>query len=132
MEAFGKTLVEAMACGTPVVSFDAFGPKDIVTHKVTGYLASAFDANDLARGITWIVQGDTEELGRAAAQTAHTRFDKQVIANQYVTLYEELLTLHRGGFAKVRNDPALGAKSSSNNVKDVTPSRKITVNPRHA
>jgi glycosyltransferase involved in cell wall biosynthesis len=39
MEAFGKTLVESMSCGTPVVCFDASGPKDIVFHKVDGYRA---------------------------------------------------------------------------------------------
>jgi len=36
MDAFGKTIAEAMGCGTPVVCFDATGPKDIVSHKVDG------------------------------------------------------------------------------------------------
>ena len=42
MDAFGKTLVEAMLCGTPVVCFNATGPKDIVEHQINGYLAEPF------------------------------------------------------------------------------------------
>ena len=37
MEAFGKTIAEAMACGTPAVCFDATGPRDIVQHQVDGH-----------------------------------------------------------------------------------------------
>ena len=55
VEAFGKTLVEAMSCGTPVVSFNATGPKDIVEHRVNGYLAEPFSAEDLAHGIAWVL-----------------------------------------------------------------------------
>ena len=55
MEAFGKTLAESLACGTPVVCFNATGPKDIVDHKVTGYKAHPFDPADLARGIKWFL-----------------------------------------------------------------------------
>ncbi len=51
MDAFGKTLAESMACGAPVVCFDATGPKDIVDHKNNGYKSSPYEAKDLAVGI---------------------------------------------------------------------------------
>ena len=54
MDAFGKTLAEAMACNTPVVCFDATGPKDIVDHKINGYKAIPFESRDLANGIEWV------------------------------------------------------------------------------
>ncbi|MEG3066598.1 glycosyltransferase [Acetomicrobium sp.] len=49
MEAFGKTIAEAMACGTPVVAFDANGPKDIIDHEINGYLAKPFEPEDLKK-----------------------------------------------------------------------------------
>jgi glycosyltransferase involved in cell wall biosynthesis len=52
-EAFGKMLIEAMACGTPVVAFDAGGPRDIVVHTETGYLADPFKGERLADGVAW-------------------------------------------------------------------------------
>jgi glycosyltransferase involved in cell wall biosynthesis len=94
MEAFGKTLVEAQACGTPVVCFDATGPKDIVEHQLTGYKAQPFEANDLARGIEWILDlpSDQYELMRdRSRKRVVKKFDSLVIAKQYQELYKEML-----------------------------------------
>ena len=94
MEAFGKTLVESMACGTPVVCFDATGPKDIVTHQMTGYKAKPFDPADLAAGIRWVVeqpQDEFDRLCRQARQRAADVFGSHVAADQYKKLYLELL-----------------------------------------
>lgn len=94
MEAFGKTLVEAMACGTPVVCFDATGPKDIVEHEVTGYKARPFEPSELARGIEWVLSRSAEEgktLQERARQRAVERFDVRVAARKYRELYTNLL-----------------------------------------
>ncbi len=95
MEAFGKTIVESMACGTPVVCFDATGPKDIVEHKVNGYRATPFEPQDLAQGIQWVLDQppDTyQALCRSARTCAQQRFDSRVIAGQYEVLYNEMLS----------------------------------------
>ena len=90
MEAFGKTLAEAMACGTPVVCFDATGPKDIVTHKLDGYKARPFDPQDLAHGIEWVCGSENyDALCREARDKVLRLFDNEVIAKQYCELYEE-------------------------------------------
>lgn len=92
MEAFGKTLAEAMACGTPVVCFDATGPKDIVNHKINGYLAKPFESEDLARGIEWVVNAPNyEELCQNAREKVLREFDSRVVAQKYIALYEEIL-----------------------------------------
>ena len=96
MEAFGKTLAESMSCGTPVVCFDATGPKDIVEHKVTGYKAKPYDAADLANGICWILtqkEMDYEQLCRQSRLRAQTHFDSNKIATKYVQLYKQMLKI---------------------------------------
>lgn len=94
MEAFGKTLVESMACGTPVVCFDSTGPKDIVEHKVNGYKAAPFDPVDLAKGVEWILSQDEATyaaLSASAEKRARTVFDSEIIAQQYKKLYQTIL-----------------------------------------
>jgi len=93
-EAFGKTLVEAMACGTPVVCFDATGPKDIVTHHATGYKAKPFETTDLAAGIRWVIdqpQEKFEQLCQHARQRAVAVFGATVAAEKYNKIYRALL-----------------------------------------
>ncbi len=109
MDAFGKTLAESMACGTPVVCFDATGPKDIVDHKINGYKAKPFDAEDLARGMDWALNESSStrvsdfkqkqdadfsfltEIGRQAREKAVRQFDSKVASKRYVELYREIL-----------------------------------------
>jgi glycosyltransferase involved in cell wall biosynthesis len=91
-EAFGKTLVESMACGTPVVCFDATGPKDIVTHQIDGYKAKPYDVQDIAAGISWVSNHDNyDTLSKSARNSAVSRFGHKVIAQKYMNLYNEIL-----------------------------------------
>ena len=46
----------AHACGTPVVAFRTGGLPDIVEHQRTGYLAQPFHTQDLAAGISWVLE----------------------------------------------------------------------------
>jgi glycosyltransferase involved in cell wall biosynthesis len=94
VETFGKTLVEAMSCETPVVCFDATGPKDIVGHKISGYKAQPFDPQSLGRGINWILEQSLEAretLGKQARLRVIEKFNPSVIANQHKNMYEEIL-----------------------------------------
>jgi len=93
MEAFGKTLAESMACGTPVVAFYATGPKDIVDHKINGYLAKPYETTDLANGIEWVLEDNTrlKELSKNARTKAINEFNIIKIAEKYKDLYEDIL-----------------------------------------
>ncbi len=51
-ENLSNPLTEAMACGVPVVAFDVGGMTDMIVHRENGYLAKAFDCEELAEGIS--------------------------------------------------------------------------------
>jgi glycosyltransferase involved in cell wall biosynthesis len=93
-ESFSLTTQEALACGTPVVAFNSGGPKDLIDHKVNGYLAEPFDTADLARGITWVLE-DPERHARlraAARAKAEREYEITHITRRYLALYEDILS----------------------------------------
>lgn len=99
-ESFGQTASEALACGTPVVAFNATGLKDIVDHQQNGYLAEPYSADDLAQGIAWVLaeqSGGTpgnnrrHRLKRNAREKALNTYSLHLQAQQYVALFEDLL-----------------------------------------
>ena len=57
-ENFPNTILESLACGTPVVGFNVGGIPDLVIHNETGYLAKYKDNLDLANGINWILDNE--------------------------------------------------------------------------
>jgi glycosyltransferase involved in cell wall biosynthesis len=73
-EAFGQTASEALACGTPVVAFRIGGPRDIVTHGETGYLAEPYAAQDLAAGILAMLQADPAVVQDNCRRNAVSRY----------------------------------------------------------
>jgi glycosyltransferase involved in cell wall biosynthesis len=87
-----NTGVEAHACGTPVIAFNIGGLPDIVEHQQTGYLAKAFDTEDLAHGIAYALsQRESRKLGRQARERAEACFSAAVVADQYRSVYESTM-----------------------------------------
>lgn len=92
-ESFGKTLVEAMACETPIVSYDITGPADIVLHKETGYKAKHYEVKSLADGISYVLENKERQIlmGKTARERAQSVFSKEVAAKNYLELYNKVL-----------------------------------------
>lgn len=92
-EAFGKTLIESMACGTPVVAFDATGPKDIIEHEKTGFLAEPFNSRSLAEGIQYVSRNEDqyEILSTLSRNRAINYYSEDVVAKQYCNLYTKIM-----------------------------------------
>jgi len=88
-----NTVMESLACGTPCVAFDIGGMSDMIEHKTTGYLARPFDAEELSRGIAWVLEDEDrwQRLSFQAREKVEKEFDIQDIARRYAELYEELL-----------------------------------------
>ena len=69
-DAFGRTLVEAMLCGTPVVAADDGGHREVIRHGETGLLVRADDAAAFAEGVAELLENP--QMAKAIASTAKT------------------------------------------------------------
>lgn len=86
-----NTVMESLACGTPVVAFTTGGIPDMVAHKENGYLAEYRSSEDFAEGIKWVLTNPASEgLNRAARQTIEDNFSERVIAARHIEIYNEL------------------------------------------
>lgn len=94
LENLPNVAIEAQACAVPVVAFATGGVPECVLHGHTGYLASAFDTQDLAQGITWILaDGDRHrELSANARAYAVKSFSSPRIARRLEQLYDDLIS----------------------------------------
>jgi glycosyltransferase involved in cell wall biosynthesis len=90
-EGFGMALVEAMACGTPVVSTRCGGPEEIVRDGITGFLTPVGDAVALAEAAERILSDRAlrASMGRAAREDVCNRFAMEVIGAQVLRRYHE-------------------------------------------
>ncbi len=85
-----NTVMESMACSTPVVAFNSGGIQDMVDHQVNGYLAAHRSAQDLAYGIHWTLN-NRENLAVKARSKVMENFTHEIVARQYMDLYQSLL-----------------------------------------
>jgi len=88
-----NSVLESMACETPVVTFDVGGCPDLVQHMQNGYLARYKDALDFTNGITTLLSDATlrKELGKAALETVRRNFTSEQEGRRFRSLYEELV-----------------------------------------
>jgi glycosyltransferase involved in cell wall biosynthesis len=89
IENLPQTATEAQACGCPVVGFRTAGLPDAVDDRRTGWLARAFDVDDLAAGIRWVIE-DRERhrgLSTAARQRAVRLWHADVVLPRYLEQY---------------------------------------------
>jgi glycosyltransferase involved in cell wall biosynthesis len=82
-ENLANTVIESLACGTPVVAFNVGGMNDLIDHRHNGYLAHPFDAQDLASGISFV--RDSVKTNQALSLNARLKALKNFDQDKQIT-----------------------------------------------
>lgn len=94
-EGFGMVLIEAMSCGLPCVSFDCpYGPSDIISNDVDGYLVEGGNYLELSKSILTLIESD--ELRRkmgAKARNKIVNYFPENICKQWDVLFKNVYTI---------------------------------------
>jgi glycosyltransferase involved in cell wall biosynthesis len=88
-----NTMLEALACGTPIIAFDVGGISDVVINNVTGQLVPSGDIKRMGDAILSLVFDEKrrEEMGCKGRDIIVKDYSLTVQAENYVGLYEDLL-----------------------------------------
>ncbi len=86
-----NTIMEALACGTPCVAFRTGGIPEMISHLETGYVASCASAEDLAKGILWVLNHpDKKKLSESCLQKVRRDYTEEEVARKYEEIYRSL------------------------------------------
>ena len=92
-EGLPKVLIEAAACGRPVVTTDMPGCRDAINPEVSGILVPPRDTGTLADAIQRLLLDPKlcEQMGKSARQLAEQKFSIEKVVSTHMSIYNELL-----------------------------------------
>lgn len=98
IESFGQVATEAISCGTPVISFDTSGLRDIVLDRYNGLVAKSLSASSLSNQIITMINSSKEsriEMGKNGRQHILENFSYPIITEKYLNILKEAATLKK-------------------------------------
>ncbi|MFC1678613.1 glycosyltransferase [Elusimicrobiota bacterium] len=91
-ETLGLTIIEAFACGKPVVATMSGGPQETINERV-GLLVNKADANALAAGLRYVMDNYSKYDPKEIRDYAVQNFSYEVVTQRLINLFEELLQM---------------------------------------
>lgn len=89
-----NTIMESMACGVPCVGFKIGGIPEMIDHERNGYVAQYKDADDLAKGLRWVLdECDYEQASQEAVKKVTSCYSQHAVAVKYIETYSQALAL---------------------------------------
>ena len=90
---FPSTLLESLACGTPIVAFDVGGVREIVINGETGLLSTSRDSDDLGKNIEKILTDEEQQRKFSANCRVHAinHFSMDKFVGDYIRLFRSAL-----------------------------------------
>jgi glycosyltransferase involved in cell wall biosynthesis len=95
-EPFGLVMVEAMACGTPVVALDKGAVGEIVLNGINGYRVATLD--EMVMSVPRACELDRADV----RHTAVSRFDVKQMVDGYIKVYEQMVSTHENGVGNIQ------------------------------
>lgn len=91
-EGLGTSLLDAMACGRPIVATTAGGIPEVVQDGVTGYLVPPRDQQAMADAIVKLLKNEAlrKRMGAAGLSLAHARFSAERMVQETLRVYERV------------------------------------------
>ena len=87
-----NTIMEAMACGVPCVGFRTGGIPEEIDHLRNGYVAEYKNADDLMKGIHWILcEDDHSALSALSVKKVVSSYSQTSVASRYIEVYNEAM-----------------------------------------
>jgi glycosyltransferase involved in cell wall biosynthesis len=96
-EPFGMVMIEALACGTPVVATPCGSAPELIDDGTTGFLRS--DLDELAAAVTRVAEIDRNMCRKVAAE----RFSTTRMVDDHVRCYRQVIARHDGRSAPARS-----------------------------
>ncbi|MDP3995699.1 MAG: glycosyltransferase, partial [bacterium] len=93
-EPFGLVMIEAMACGTPVIAFNRGSVPEVIEDGKTGFICKPNDLNSMVKAIKRIYQMPEKEYAQMrlnCRQHVEEKFTAERMVSEYEKVYKKML-----------------------------------------
>ena len=91
IETFGKVILEAIFCKTPVIAFNKYAAKDIITHGVDGYLIDEYNVKNFKKAIDYLNNNYNEKQLISLNKQKIENYCMKNISKLYSNLYNSMM-----------------------------------------